>query len=345
MLKYFKVIIMKDMLQKILSQLKENKAVVLMTIFKSSGSTPRKTGAKMACFCDFSILDTIGGGAIEHDAINCAKEMFKTKKSFSKTYTLNHNDAADLGMVCGGECSVYFQYIEPNDKNIEVFSSACKLIKERKSSWLITAIKDDYCEMGIYTKEHGYYFINECVDFDGIFKTTPQLSKNGLYFSQPLCEKDLVYIFGGGHIARALCPLLASCDFRVVVYEDNEDFAKKSLFPDAQSVICKSYLDIENTIDFKENDSAIVLTRGHKSDNEVIRQILSKRPFYLGVIGSKQKVFAMNEYLKSCGFKKSEIDSIHSPIGLKIYAQTPAEIAVSICAELIYYRATKNNPL
>ncbi len=334
--------IMKEALfEQILFQLENNCPVVLMTIYKTSGSTPRKVGAKMACFSDFTTCDTIGGGAIEHDAIECAKELFDTKTTFCKTYTLNHSDSADLGMVCGGECSVFFQYISPDDHNVEIIKKAYELIKNKESSWLITAVFDNYNEMSIYTTEGGFFGTGNYSLYDGIFESVPKLSSNGHYLAEPLYDESVVYIFGGGHIAQALCPLLKSCDFNVVVYEDNENFAHKDLFPDAQKIICASYLDVDNNVKISENDYCVVLTRGHQSDNEVIRQILATAPYYLGVIGSKKKVANMKNYLSNCGFESDEIERIYSPVGLEINAQTPSEIAVSITAQLISLRSKK----
>lgn len=332
---------MKKMYRDILAQLKDNKAVVLMSLYKTMGSTPRKKGAKMAMFEDNSTVGTVGGGAVEFDCTLCAKEVFKTKVNFKKTYTLNQSYAESIGMVCGGKCSIFFQYIESNSNTIALFEKVCTLLESNTLCWLQTKLDSQNAEMNIFTKDDRSLLMSQTPDSSTPLIATPSLSNDETYYTEPLVKSGTVYVFGGGHISQALCPLLCTTEFKVVVYEDNIAFADQKLFLSDVKIVNASFLEINDNIDITENDYAVVLTRGHKSDNEVLRQIMSKNPSYLGVIGSKKKVAAMHEYLSSCGFSDEQINAIHSPIGIDINAQTPQEIAVSITAQLIKHRNTK----
>ena len=139
------------MYTKILAQLNRSNSIVLASIIKSSGSTPRGIGAKMAYFSDGTTIGTVGGGAIEYDCIAQCKKVRETKKSFLKTYTLRHSDAADIGMVCGGECTVHFQYVEVTIDNLWLFCRLCSLIEENSPAWLITKVSGDNSCLGTYT--------------------------------------------------------------------------------------------------------------------------------------------------------------------------------------------------
>lgn len=330
---------MKKMYREILTQLKQNNDVVLASIYKSVGSTPRSQGAKMACFENGTTVGTVGGGAVEFDCTKKASQLFKTKASYKKQYTLNNDTAASIGMVCGGVAYIYFQYIESNKKNIAIFERIDELLANNTRSWLISKITDNETLLGVFDAENGLSFLEPDTDIKPLCNNTPTLSSDECYFAEPLTQCGIVYIFGGGHVSQALVPLLSMTDFVAVVFEDSEKFADKALFPTAQNVINASFFEIDKHINITEDDYAVVLTRGHKSDNEVVRQILSKHPSYLGVIGSKKKVSFMHDYLAQCGFSKVEIERIKSPIGLSIGAQTPSEIAVSIVAELISHRS------
>ncbi len=333
---------MKEMYKKICSQLKSGNDVVLLSLYKSEGSTPRKMGAKMAYFTDDSTLGTVGGGAIEYDCTQLAKKALNQQTSFQKTYILNHNDAQNLGMVCGGSASIFFHYLSASDsKNVDIFQKICTFLDTNTKSYLVSILDENNAQLHTFDDTKKLHDFIKDVDYKTTSFITPHYFEEEKFYVEPLTQAGVVYIFGGGHVSQALCPMLISTDFRVVVYEDNEKFAEKSLFGNIEKVVNNSFLHINEHINITENDYAVVLTRGHKSDNEVLSQIMSKHPSYLGVIGSKMKVQTMHEYLLSCGFHKDEIQQIHSPIGIEIGAATPAEIAVSITAQLINHRSKR----
>lgn len=331
--------IMSNMYLTICDKLKNGSDAVLLSVIKSRGSVPRKQGAKMACFSDNESVGTVGGGAIEHDAMKISRELTSQSGCLNKKYTLNHADAEKLGMVCGGEVEINFVYVNISEKKIALFEHICKLVESHRKAWLVTDVSTG--ELFVFCDNEWFENRKPDAELGDIFKNVAELSSNEKYYAEPLYQEGVVYVFGGGHISRALCPMLSATDFRVVVYEDNAEFAKKEFFYTAEKVVCADFAKISDNISITESDYAVVLTRGHKSDNEVIRQILSRHPSYLGVIGSRKKVGVMGDYLRSCGFDEEDIKAIHSPIGLEIGAVTPSEIAVSITAQLISHRAGK----
>ncbi|MDD7738600.1 MAG: selenium cofactor biosynthesis protein YqeC [Fusicatenibacter sp.] len=142
-----------------------------------------------------------------------------------------------------------------------------------------------------------------------------------------------LFICGGGHISCDLVKIASCLDFHITVMDDREEFAEKERFPQADRVICDSF---ENLGQYLEPWSyVVVVTRGHAADYECVRTILSHPYAYLGMIGSKKKVQKTFESLITEGFHEEQIRTIHAPIGLKIGAVTPAEISVSILAEII----------
>ena len=137
-------------------------------------------------------------------------------------------------------------------------------------------------------------------------------------FSLPLPIGERAVIFGAGHIARALVPLLRSVEFRPVVYDDRPALADPAAFPDAERVVC-----------------------GHLHDLEIQEQILRQELAYVGVIGSRAKIAAVNARLREAGISEEKLRTVHTPVGTPIKAVTPAEIAVSITGEMIYERACR----
>lgn len=147
---------------------------------------------------------------------------------------------------------------------------------------------------------------------------------------------DRLIILGGGHVGLALCKMASMLDFSITVADDRPAFANCERFSQADSVICDSFENAIRSLQIRDTDYVCVLTRGHRWDQTCVEAILSGvMPHYLGMIGSRRRVAGMKECLSDKGFPQDRIDRLYAPIGLAIGAQTPAEIALSICAEMI----------
>lgn len=147
-------------------------------------------------------------------------------------------------------------------------------------------------------------------------------------------------VCGAGHVSKDLVQMASCLDFKVKVIDDRADFANIERFPTAEEVICDSFDNLNKYLE--SNAYYVVVTREHKDDFNCVKQILTKPYRYLGMIGSKGKVERTFENLRNAGVSEAEIESIFAPIGLRIHAVTPAEIAVSILAEIIQEKNKKH---
>jgi len=278
---------MKDLLSLIKERLLANESLVLVTILESSGSTPRKAGARMLAGKEAGaavrLWGSIGGGLPEHLALEEAASLLKSGGTSVKKYVLNSGEAAEAGAVCGGEMSVQFWYLDSGETGI----------------------------------------------LEAVEKELSRVSES------------LVCVFGGGHVAQELVPLLLHLDFRCVVFDDRGEFACAELFPGAERVILGDFTRIGEYISLSERDFAVIVTRGHLWDLEALAFALKSPAHYIGVIGSKSKHEYVRKQLLERGFPPEAINAprVHAPIGMDIKSETPAEIAVSIAGELILNRA------
>ena len=148
-----------------------------------------------------------------------------------------------------------------------------------------------------------------------------------------------LFIFGGGHVGRALAKVAAFIGFRVTVWDDRADCITEALFPKARRLCCpfEQLFPKEEAapLQFHENVYCVAVTRGHRCDADVLRYLYGKKLAYIGMIGSFEKNAAVVKLLADEGLSKEYLDSIYKPIGLPIRAETPEEIAISIAAELI----------
>jgi len=326
-------------------ELSASRGCVMASILASSGSTPRGAGAKMVVLQDGSTVGTVGGGAVELHATEIAKQALIKKENAVQGFILRKNDVADIGMVCGGDVTVYFQYFDPADqKTAALISDALDLLQSgRTNAWLVMRMAGDtLTDMGLYDEKNGLTH-TDCIEPETLkpmLKSRAVLQKGEVaYYVEPLVRTGRVYIFGGGHVGKALVPALATVGFRVTMFDNREAFATKENFPMAERVILGDYKKIGEHVTLLPEDYVVIMTPGHQADFEVLEQSLRFETAYVGCIGSRHKVAKTRERLMAAGIPEAELDRIHSPIGLAIGAETPEEIAVSIAAELIAVRA------
>ena len=156
---------------------------------------------------------------------------------------------------------------------------------------------------------------------------------------EPVFPPERLVILGGGHVALQLCEMASKCEFRTTVCDDRPEFADRRRFAAAEDVMCGPFEDCLRSLRITPFDYVVILTRGHAHDGDCLRAILSgTEPAYTGMIGSRRKVSGLLDELRKEGFRKEKLDRICAPIGLRIGAVTPQEIAVSIMAQLIAYR-------
>lgn len=332
---------MKTRLESIIRTLEAQQSLILVNVLASTGSTPRGAGAMMLVFEDGHIEGTIGGGAVEYAAQLHAKELLEKRSSDTVGYCLNKNDVANLGMICGGDVTVYFQYVHGKEQ-LPLFRHLLNAYSKNENTWLIRKMENHtVTAMAVYDGEGLHYGDN--IDTDRL----PELLKSQAvyakgtpsYYAEPVTQAGFVYIFGGGHVSQELVPVLAHVGFPVVVFEDREAFAKPDLFPGAMDVILGDFQNVEASVTFTRHDYVVIMTRGHQADFEILAQVLKHPLSYIGCIGSRSKIAITKKRLAELGYPENIYDQVHAPIGLPIKAETPAEIAISIAGEMIQHRA------
>lgn len=169
---------------------------------------------------------------------------------------------------------------------------------------------------------------------------TPQFAEteNGFCLTEPVTPPERMIILGGGHVSLSLCQFASACGFDITVVDDRPAFANAARFPMAH-VICDTFEAALEQLSITPYDYVILVTRGHRHDGDCLRLLWKKAtPAYLGMIGSRRRVAGLKDVLEEEGISREWLDKICTPIGLKIGAVTPAEIAISIMAEVISYK-------
>ena len=330
---------MRNMLKIIKTKLEHGQSLVLVTVIASSGATPRGAGARMLVGREGRICGTIGGGAVEYRSEQIAAKVLEDKTSLGQDFTLTKDDVQNLGMICGGACDVFFHYLPAGDVHtITLCDEAEAEFQKGANLWLLTDVGENG-RMGMYSQDLGFRGITVSENL----KLSRHPERIGNIFAEQVNASGRVYVFGGGHVAQELVPVLAHVGFRCVVMDDREEFTKPELFPGAEEVICGDLQNIGDYMTIGNDDYVCVMTRGHAYDTVVQAQVLKCRPTYCGVIGSAFKAAGVRKTLKEeYGLPDEALDLVTTPIGLNIKGETPAEIAISIAAQMILHRAERN---
>ncbi|HBX24203.1 MAG TPA: hypothetical protein DEF34_11320 [Desulfotomaculum sp.] len=149
------------------------------------------------------------------------------------------------------------------------------------------------------------------------------------YFS----NKKLV-VFGAGHVALPLVEMAAILGFKTVVVDDRPEFCNSERFPGADALICNRDYSLSGE-EIDRNTSIVIITRGHKHDQACLKEAIKSAASYIGMIGSSSKVRQTFKELLHQGASKQQLEKVAAPIGLDLGGQQPAEIALSILAEIV----------
>lgn len=313
---------------------------VLVTVTGSSGSVPRGAGAHMLVTEQGRVCGSIGGGPVERRAEQEAMDALRIKSSAIRHFQLKENQVEDLGMVCGGEVSVWLHYLSGGDGLLNVVDCALTSLEAGERCWLAADLTDGG-DLTLYCRQQGAVggFLPEAL-VEALGNRPFQMELEGrLWYAEPLVRPGTVYIFGGGHVAQALVPVLAAVEFRCIVVEDRPEFCDLRLFPGASEVRLVEMERLSETLKVNREDYVCIMTRGHANDVQCEAFALNTPAQYIGVIGSRRKTAWVNQILKEKGFTDKDLKRVTTPIGLPIRAESPAEIAVSIAAQLIQIRA------
>ena len=168
-----------------------------------------------------------------------------------------------------------------------------------------------------------------------IHKTTYRQDEFRLFWDSVGVGRLKVVLLGGGHISQPLAQIFSILGFEVTIVDDRVDFANPQRFPQAEKVICRDFRRALQELSLDEGTAVIIVTRGHRHDVDCLRGVIDSKAGYIGMIGSSLKVRSVLDLMTEDGVSQERLARVKAPIGLDIGAQGPAEIALSIAAEVL----------
>ena len=162
-------------------------------------------------------------------------------------------------------------------------------------------------------------------------------------FRERIGRTPKLIICGAGHVSMPIIRIGKILGFAVTVIEDRPKFADNARAAGADQVFCVPFREGLADIPGDSDSWFVIVTRGHRYDTECLEAILQKRYAYVGMMGSRRRVTIVKNHLEEKGVSREVLDAVHTPIGLKIGAETPEEIAVSVMAEIIQVKNARSD--
>jgi xanthine dehydrogenase accessory factor len=296
--------------------IERGRGVAIATVVGVKGSTPRHLGARMAILDD-STVGTVGGGRIEQLVVERGREV---AAGAAATIVQQHL-VRDLAMCCGGAMEIA---ITPGAPSREAIALAATTQRAHI----------------VETPLDGSPLVFRDIR-DGDPRAHHPIVTDGRLIER-LGASERAIVFGLGHVARALGPLLRELGFYIVACDDNDTGALDAPPAWADRVI-ESFdpVEIERELGgFGADDCLLVITRDHAIDQVLLEKLIVRDDLgYLGMIGSRGKVGRFKKRIEAKGlFDETRWSRLRAPIGLDVGAETPIEIAIAIAAELVARR-------
>ncbi|MEX0718744.1 MAG: XdhC family protein [Planctomycetaceae bacterium] len=341
---------MRDILRTLEETLAAGRAVAYTALVETRGSTPQKPGAVMLVFPGGSQAGTLGGGCVEAEVKRRALRLLDEGEPEILTFQLDQDYGWDDGLICGGRMRMLVEPLRPGGDDayhrtlIAVASegTGCTeavVIEPEKAGggreadrWLLSEDGQPLAHRG--SGEMPPAIVEELKPLAP--RPRPYVSRGISYL--PHLQRCRLLIVGGGHVGQRVAELAADADFDVWVVDDREPYCNPERFPRASRLIVAPLDTGLSGLEIDPHTFCIIVTRGHRHDEEALYQLAETPARYVGMIGSRRKIRLIFEDLLAEGISREALARVHAPLGFDIGSQTVPEIAISIVAELIACR-------
>ncbi|MFN8471566.1 MAG: XdhC family protein [Anaerolineae bacterium] len=337
-------------------RLRLTRRVAAATIVQIRGSVPREAGTKMLIDPAGHHVGTVGGGCGESDVINGGLRAIDTGAPSLVRVDLTEDISLESLGVCGGIMDVLVEPWEDGPLLQRLVEA-----EERNETIALLHVVEAPSSLAAAVGQHALLTLDSAADGDmglgpaseEVFRAAANLLDSGRsgmvraatpdgdvsVYVEIQARAPRLIIVGAGHIAAPLARLAKQLDFHVTVLDDRPAFANRARFPDADRIVVDYFQPALRALDLDRQTYIVLVTRGHQHDVESLIAVLDRPTAYIGMIGSARRVRAVFELLeREMGIDPQRLDKVYSPIGLDIGAETPAEIAVAIMAEIVKVR-------
>ena len=292
--------------------------VALATVIRTWGSSPRPRGSQLAVRDDALFQGSVSGGCVEGRVVEAALEVMASGAPQRLAFSVSNAEAWAVGLACGGEIEVFVQPALP--------PALLSALNGARAAGTPVVLETDL-ETGRAALATGEDAA-ACLRADA-----PALLEGPGRFLQPFNPPLRLIVVGAVHIAQALVPMATLAGYAVTVVDPREGFARADRFPGV-ALSLEWPDDALRALAPDARTAVVTLTHDPKLDDPALQVALQSPAFYVGSLGSKKTHARRLERLAEAGLDAGALARIHGPVGLAIGARSPAEISISILAEL-----------
>jgi xanthine dehydrogenase accessory factor len=305
--------------------------VALATVIDTWGSAPVPVGGQMAVAADGGFQGSVSGGCIEGEIITAAGEVLDDARPKSLAFGVEDETAWSVGLPCGGRVRVYIERLDATAGGLSLLDRAISARQARTGLVLRIRLSDGARD----TFAQGDANVPD--DIVARFRTGKsalQQTEAGEVFVQAVLPPARIIIIGATHIAQVATQIAALAGYEVMIVDPRTAFAAPDRFPNV-TLHAEWPQDALPRIGLDPYTAVVVLAHVAHIDDEALKLAMRSQCLYVGALGSSRNHAKRTERLTEAGFTAGEIARIKCPIGIDIGAQTPAEIAISVMAEVI----------
>lgn len=335
---------------KVREQLETGEPAFLALVAANSAHSPGTRGAKLMVRPDGSTEGTIGGGILEADVIERAVETLDVHGQTGgggndaeglleaeRLYHRKKGQGKKSGLICAGNQTNVYYVCDPR-QDLEVVREVARRLETDRAGLLV--IRDDGMalqEEERLSRERPPIRLTDA-EAGGQPLSDPQEADAWRYEEQ-LVNWKRAAVIGGGHCGLAMCRTLAQLGYHVTNFDTRPDvFTFRDNEYADERIAVEDYVECGEHIEYPEITHVIVMTSDQPSDVRGLLGVIEGPYPYIGAMGSAAKLHKIGEDLEAEGVAREAIDSLYAPIGLEMTSNKPAEIAISVAAELLRER-------
>lgn len=306
-----------EVLEGALSWLQSGQQVALATVIKTWGSSPRPPGSLLAMNSSGQFIGSVSGGCVEESLLARYRDGELAGPAPTMVdFGVNRQQASRMGLPCGGRLELLIEQLAGPETIMAL------LARLRNGELVARRVRLADGEVDLQPGDGGTEF---------------QLSETELV--KTFGPGWQLLLIGDGQLARHLASMALHLDYRVIICDPRESFAPLNLLGD---VVYSRAMpdDAVQTLNDQARTAIVALAHDPRQDDLGLSAALESQAFYIGALGSKRSAEARRKRLASLGYSPQQVARIHGPAGLHIGSKRPAEIAVSILAQII---ATRND--
>jgi len=308
-----------EVLQTACLWLQQEHEVVLITVLKTWGSSPRPPGSLMIMRRDGVVAGSVSGGCVEEDLVqryvnHQLSDCYPTRVD----YGVNRNDATRFGLPCGGRLELLIEKLDNTDQIKTQLEQLLDAMQQKQLIARHVDLKTGQVSLETARAEHDFVYTN-------------------IYVRKIFGPQWNMLLIGAGHLSQYVSQMALMLGYQVIVCDPREEYAQAwqvegteltTIMPD----------DAVQKYSQKPRSIVLALTHDPKLDDMALLDALQSPAFYVGAIGSQRNCDSRRKRLKDLGISTAQLHRLHAPVGLPIGSHTPPEIAVSILSEVTQKR-------